>query len=368
MTATTDAPADVQPDEGGPPEAIKRYRFNERRPWREFKPLTFIVLVGIQLGGLGTLLYFPLTLTVPSWKAVLLAFGMGIFSTFGVTAGLHRYFTHGGYRTTRWFEAVLLFASAFALEGPAMLWVMWHWVHHKWSDRPGDLHSPYQYSGNKGRAWAHEGWMFFKSHIPQLLPESRQWIRQDPLIRAQYWLYPLFVAATFGIPYLAAGWQGLFIAGFLRLTITLNITWSVNSVCHVWGETVDVKFLTDAELKRWKAAKAKAAEAGVDCTYVPRYRVRKGGDGSRNNWLIAILGLGEGNHALHHLFEEIAYHAWKGGIDATRRLFIILERLGVIWDVRKPQDEAIVMEADLELPGDSLITEWETDRQQRLAA
>jgi stearoyl-CoA desaturase (Delta-9 desaturase) len=61
----------------------------------------------------------------------------------GVTVGYHRLFTHRSFKTTRAVRALLAVLGSMAVEGPLIEWVATHRKHHRFSDRPGDPHSPH---------------------------------------------------------------------------------------------------------------------------------------------------------------------------------------------------------------------------------
>jgi len=131
--------------------------------------------------------------------------------------------------------------------------------------------------------------------------------------------------------------DGALVAGVLRIVLFLNVTWSVNSLCHLVGERMTIKVIV---------RKPGQPAVGV---YYPS-------DGSRNApWIWKLLGFGEPNHALHHIFEQIAYHGWrKWDVDPTKWLLMLLERIGLVWDVKKPPEfEQLPLE--VRLPEDSLI-------------
>ena len=45
----------------------------------------------------------------------------------------------------------------------------------------------------------------------------------------------IWCALSLVIPYLIGGWSALLWAGLVRVFLTHHVTWSVNSVCHVFG-------------------------------------------------------------------------------------------------------------------------------------
>lgn len=72
----------------------------------------------------------------------------------GIGMGYHRLLTHRGYRTPKWVEYFLTFCGTLALEGGPIFWVATHRIHHQYSDKEGDPHTP-----REGTYWAHMGWI-----------------------------------------------------------------------------------------------------------------------------------------------------------------------------------------------------------------
>jgi stearoyl-CoA desaturase (delta-9 desaturase) len=107
------------------------------------------------------------------------------------------------------------------------------------------------------------------------------------------------------IPFLIGGLNGLLWGGFVRLFLALNFTWSVNSICHIFGGKM---FKTE--------------------------------DASKNNFLVGILAMGEGWHNNHHAFPRSAFHglAWWQ-FDLSGYIIWILEKLRLVKHVyRVPED------------------------------
>ena len=61
----------------------------------------------------------------------------------GVTVGFHRLFTHRSFKTYLPIRALFAVLGSAAVEGPLIEWVSNHRMHHRFSDRPGDPHSPH---------------------------------------------------------------------------------------------------------------------------------------------------------------------------------------------------------------------------------
>ncbi|HEY3737889.1 MAG TPA: acyl-CoA desaturase [Jatrophihabitans sp.] len=264
-----------------------------------------------------------------SWLDVVLFFVFYIPTGLGITVGYHRFFTHGSFKASRPLELALLMMGEFAIEGPMLRWVADHRRHHAFSDREGDPHSPWRYSDRlsedatgwqrftalaKGFAWAHVGWMFDEMHsnrdkyVPDLLA--------DTTIRRVDKLFVLWVVLSVSTPALLGGliswsWQGAVTAfvwaGLIRVFVLHHVTWSVNSVCHIWGR------------KQFTAR-----------------------DRSTNVWWLAIPSFGESFHNLHHADPTAARHGvLRGQVDESARLIWFFEKMGWATDVRWPKPERL---------------------------
>ena len=173
--------------------------------------------------------------------------GMYLVTTLGVTVGYHRLFTHRSFDTIWPIKLILGVVGSMAVEGPLLKWVATHRLHHSHSDMDGDPHSPHQ-SGSgvlatlRGFWHAHVGWML-AAESPGLSRYIRDLIG-DRLLRTTSRLFPLWVLASLLIPTLLGGlltwtWFGA-LAGFLwgglaRIFLVHHLTFSINSVCHLWG-------------------------------------------------------------------------------------------------------------------------------------
>jgi stearoyl-CoA desaturase (delta-9 desaturase) len=100
------------------------------------------------------------------WQDLLVLAVTYTLSGLGVTVGYHRLFTHRSFKTTRGVRALLAVLGSMAVEGPLLEWVATHRKHHRFSDQPGDPHSPHLdhapgwRGALHGLGHAHVGWMF----------------------------------------------------------------------------------------------------------------------------------------------------------------------------------------------------------------
>jgi stearoyl-CoA desaturase (delta-9 desaturase) len=248
---------------------------------------------------------------------------MYMISAIGITIGYHRYFTHRAFQTHRAVEAILAIFGSMAFEGPVLKWVANHRCHHKHSDRPGDPHSPHEHGEGvvnmlKGMWHAHVGWIFNPDpenqaqYVPDLSSDRLlRWISQSWTVWAALGLVlPAFIGGIITLT-----WQGA-VLGFLwgglaRVFLVHHVTWSVNSVCHIWGS-----------------------------------RPFRSHDHSRNNFIFGVLALGEGWHNNHHAFPTSARHGlrwWQ--IDASWWMIKAASWVGLVWDVKVPSEQKQAMKS-----------------------
>jgi len=169
-------------------------------------------------------------LTGVSWGAAGFAAAMYFIIMFGMTAGHHRYFSHKTYKTSRIFQAILAIIGTLGIQRGVLWWASIHRLHHKWSDTPGDPHSPVQggfwHSHMKwvfNDKWEDTQWHMIKdlSKYPELIWINRFWA---PI----YMVWCLIVLSTLGFQYLVWGC-------FITTILTWHVTFTVNSLLHVWG-------------------------------------------------------------------------------------------------------------------------------------
>jgi stearoyl-CoA desaturase (delta-9 desaturase) len=255
-----------------------------------------------------------------NWGVTWLEFGllasMYTLTVLGITIGFHRLFTHRAFETSRTLQCIFAILGSMAVQGPLFKWVALHRRHHQHSDMHDDPHSPYHFGQDgilgvlKGAWHAHIGW-FFESDPPDLNRYIKD-LQKSPFLRKMSALFPLWVAIGLLIPAIVGGlitgsWRGALLGliwgGLVRVFLVHHVTWSINSVCHLWGR---------------QPFKTK--------------------DLSKNNFLFGILGLGEGWHNNHHAFPVSARHGLKWWqIDVSYYIIRLLAFFRLAWKVRLPQ-------------------------------
>src|SRR6185295_3698820 len=85
------------------------------------KRVVALVTIGVPGIGFAVALYLAVTGRAPVLDYALFA-GVSPTQMFGITLGFHRYAAHKSFKTSRFFEGVLLIAGSMALEGPLSFW------------------------------------------------------------------------------------------------------------------------------------------------------------------------------------------------------------------------------------------------------
>src|SRR5579862_8251099 len=287
-----------------------------------------VTLVAVIVPPIGILVAMGLLWGVAFHPLDLMLFAVFyVVCAFGTTIGFHRYFTHRGFETSKPVEGVLAILGCMTMQGPLTQWVTDHRKHHAFSDQEGDPHSPHAgqpdgvFGAVRGFIHAHVGWLFSNLGMEQGREYGKD-LYENKLVRRIDRAYLLWVILTLGLPFLlgyliggsiAAGLEGLVWGGLIRIFAYQHATFSVNSICHMFGR-----------------------------------RDYKSRDESRNNWLVAMLVFGEGWHNNHHAFPTSARHGLKPKQwDLSWLVIRGLERLGLVWAVRVPDEAQLARRQEL---------------------
>jgi stearoyl-CoA desaturase (Delta-9 desaturase) len=210
-------------------------------------------------------------------------------------------------------RAILGALGSAAIEGPIISWVADHRKHHACSDRDGDPHSPHVGHGGgwggqlRGLLHAHLGWLFIHTQRGSKRRFAPDLLR-DPILRFIDRTFVIWALLGLAVPFglgvavggsIAAGLTGLLWGGAVRVFVVHHVTYSINSLCHMFGR------------QRFATA-----------------------DQSRNLAWLALPTLGEAWHNNHHAFPTSAVHGlrrWE--LDPSALVIRCLERLGLAWDV-----------------------------------
>lgn len=238
------------------------------------------------------------------WLAVFLYFSRMFF----VTAFYHRYFSHRTFKTSRTMQFVFGALATTSVQRGPLWWAAHHRRHHKFSDEENDVHSPVQ----EGFFWSHIGWILSDSNMPtdysrvsdlNKFAELRFLNRFDWLCPILLGVFTYFIGEAVGKTYPSTGTSGWQCVswGLLSTVILFHGTAAINSLAHIFGDK-------EFELT----------------------------DNSKNNFALAVITMGEGWHNNHHRYPNLVRQGLKWWqIDTTYYILLLMERLGIIWDLRK---------------------------------
>ena len=245
-----------------------------------------------------------------SWVAVLTCVFLYYARMFGITGGYHRYFSHASYKTSRAFQFFLAWLGCSSMQKGPLWWASLHRHHHAHSDQEEDIHSPLTH----GFWWSHVGWIVCNRYNETKWSLVQNFTRYPELVwMNKYHSVPGFVLAgvvfLFGW-FLEAFYPGLgtdrwqmLVWGWLISTVVLyHGTFTINSLAHVFGSR--------------------------------RYPTK---DGSRNNFWLALITMGEGWHNNHHYLPSSARMGFRWyEIDLSLYVLTMLSWVGLVWDLKKP--------------------------------
>jgi stearoyl-CoA desaturase (Delta-9 desaturase) len=167
----------------------------------------------------------------------------------------------------------------------------------------------------KGLWHAHIGWLFDveqtnqERFAPDLMAD-KDIVKVDRMFM-RLTAVTLLLPALIGFVWSGFAWEGaltaFFWASLVRVSLLHHTTWSINSICHAFGE-----------------------------------RPFKSRDRATNVWWLAIISMGESWHNLHHAEPTAARHGvLRGQIDSTARVIWVLEKLRLATEVRWPTRERL---------------------------
>lgn len=266
------------------------------------KRIEWPVALFLILNPLATLVLMPIYFYNYGfqWDISFFALAFAAATNLSITAGYHRLFSHKSYDAHPIVKALFLLVGASAFQGSALKWSSDHRRHHTHIDSPKD-----PYNINEGFWYAHMGWLFYKESVDQKIHAPD--LEKDWMVKFQdRYFVPLAILTGFALPTLV-GWMmgsalgGLVIGGGLRIALTQQSTFFINSLCHTLGRRTYSKEIS-----------------------------------ARDSWFVALLTHGEGYHNFHHKFQidyrnGIQWYQW----DPTKWVIRTLSFLGLASKLRQ---------------------------------
>ncbi|XP_011637426.1 acyl-CoA Delta(11) desaturase-like isoform X2 [Pogonomyrmex barbatus] len=240
--------------------------------------------------------------------------GMYLISNLGLSAGVHRLWSHKCYKAKLPLRILLLICYNSSGQNTIYNWVKNHRMHHKYCDTDADPHN-----NRRGFFYAHCGWVMMKEH-PEFIKKVKQLdlsdIMSDPVVAfGERYALPLQLFFTIILPTIIPvylwneTWSRAIISQiFIRYMISLNFLWTLNSMAHAWGTKPYDKYITSVD----------------------------------NNFIYYIT-TGEGYHNFHHAFpwDYRSSEAGNNKFNYTTHFIDICAKLGLAYDLKYPSDEHI---------------------------
>ena len=248
-----------------------------------------------------------------AWGSWILFTILFLCSNFGVTAGVHRYWTHKSYKATLPLQIILMCLYSISMQNDILEWCRDHRVHHKYSETSADPHNV-----KRGFFFAHIGWLLMKKH-PDIFIKGCNIdlsdLKRDPVVMFQHRYYPLLslvfsVLLPILIPWYfwnESPWTAFVFLFAFRHVMTLHATWLVNSAAHLWGSR------------------------NYDKTINPS-----------DNHFVSFAAIGEGWHNYHHTFPyDYGTSEWGPCINLTTIVLDLLAAAGMVYDRKQVSQQAI---------------------------
>jgi fatty-acid desaturase len=268
-----------------------------------FPVFFFIILIHL-FAILGIVLYHP------NPTLIVICFIMYWVQLTGILMTYHRCLTHHAFDFKfKWLERIFVTFGALSLQRGPIFWSGVHRIHHQHADKVGDPHNRQESFWKAHVLWLghvdpHFKWGYRLNEYKDYAPD----IASDPYYRWLDRIYYLPTLILWLLFYLIGGWGWFFWGGPISTVIHWHVIWSTNSLTHGSG-----------------------------------YKTFKTPDGSSNNWFVTLLSSGEGWHNNHHAFPSSAnqgfVHWWE--FDFTYLIIMLLEKLGLVRNVKRPTPRAI---------------------------
>lgn len=271
-------------------------------PLKWHQKIDWPVALFLTITPVAVLILFPIYIYFFHFPVSIVIFALifAALTNLSITAGYHRLFSHRSYEAPWLTKLIFLLIGASAYQGSALKWSSDHRRHHTHEDTE---HDPYNIK--RGFWYAHIGWLFLKEAVAQ--PIKAADLERDPLIMWQHkYFIPLSIVMGFLFPavvgyFLGSALGGLIVAGGMRIIVTQQSTFFVNSLSHTLGKRPYEEDIT-----------------------------------ARDSFIVALLTHGEGYHNFHHKFQfdyrnGIRWYHW----DPTKWTIKALSLVGLARKLKK---------------------------------
>ncbi|KAJ1522163.1 hypothetical protein ONE63_002474 [Megalurothrips usitatus] len=285
------------------------------RPGETYEPrLRYPDLAAQLLIHLGALYGVYLMCTSCQLVTSLWAFFTMYTSAFGITAGVHRLWSHRAYKASWQLRLILMLLFTVTGQRHIWAWVLDHRVHHRYSETDADPHD-----ARRGFLFAHVGWLVLTPH--PAVERARKEVDMSDLqsdgivVWQKKWYEPLFFVFTIALPVLVpvllweeSLWASFWVNFTTRFSATLNVAFLINSLAHTHGFRPYDKDISPVESP-----------------------------------ILGLLAVGEGWHNFHHVFPWDYRTGELGGgrINLTTHFIDAFASLGWAWDLRSADGKVV---------------------------
>ena len=240
------------------------------------------------------------------WWYLPVGLGVVALSIFICNAGigpLHRIMQHKAGELRAPAQVLTMINLMFAMQGTVRDWVNYHSQHHRFSDKPGDPHNPFE-----SKRWAWVGWILWRDAKDMARPMAL-WLKQHPIIVWMDRFYNsislvihLFIPAAIYLIVWAAG-------GDLVLTAIIHACVVIGRAIQFHATVYGINVLGHLPTPKWA------------------------------DHLIGLLTGGEAFHDHHHEEPQSALHrprkgVWNRIVDYNGTILLLYEKLGWVRNLK----------------------------------
>ena len=257
--------------------------------------LITMITLGLALSGLTLRWYYlPLGLAIVAVSIFVCNAGIG---------PLHRIIQHRAGELKAPGQVLTMINLMIAMQGNVKDWVNYHSQHHRFSDKPGDPHNPFE-----SKRWAWVGWIIYRDAKDMMRPMPL-WLKKQPIIRWMDGVYNslslvlhLIIPAAIYLIVWAAG-------GSLILTAICHACFIIGRAIQFHATTYGINVLGHLKTPVWA------------------------------DHVIGLLTGGEAFHDHHHDEPQSALHrprkgVWNRIVDYNGTMLLIYEKLGWVKNLK----------------------------------
>ncbi|MEO1304472.1 MAG: acyl-CoA desaturase [Pseudomonadota bacterium] len=279
--------------------------------WKTFNFASFFSAFLYPALGLATLitmitLGLALSGLTLRWYYLPLGIGVVLFSIFVCNAGigpLHRIMQHKAGELKATGQILTMINLMIAMQGTVRDWVNYHSQHHRFSDKPGDPHNPFE-----SKRWAWVGWIIWRDAKDMMRPMP-MWLKKQPIVVWMDQFYNsislalhLFIPAIIYLVVWAAG-------GSLVLTAICHACFVIGRAIQFHATVYGINVLGHLPTPKWA------------------------------DHLIGLLTGGEAFHDHHHDEPQSALHrprkgVWNRIVDYNGTILLVYEKLGWVKNLK----------------------------------